>query len=350
MSKAVKLADIASALNVSTVTVSKALSDQKGVGNELRERIKKLAGEMGYVSPTEAKKQKEAKSYNIGVLLSERYFDQQQSFYWQLYQTVAVKAVEKECFTMLEVLSVCAEQELEMPKLLRERKADGLIILGLLKEDYMSMVEENIDIPFVCLDFYDRKQEWDCVISDNFYGMYRLTDYLFELGHTDIAYVGTLLYSRSITDRYFGYAKALLEHGQKVRDEWVLDDRDLESGQRGDRFAFSLPERMPTAFVCNCDLTAGILINQLEAAGYRVPEDISVVGFDDYIFPGICSKGITTYRVDMEEMAGNAIESLTGKITGEDYRRGITIVEGRMVVRESAGDVRRRHHEENCHS
>lgn len=56
MSKAVKLADIASALNVSTVTVSKALSDQKGVGNELRERIKKLAGEMGYVSPTEAKK------------------------------------------------------------------------------------------------------------------------------------------------------------------------------------------------------------------------------------------------------------------------------------------------------
>lgn len=134
MSKAVKLADIASALNVSTVTVSKALSDQKGVGNELRERIKKLAGEMGYVSPTEAKKQKEAKSYNIGVLLSERYFDQQQSFYWQLYQTVAVKAVEKECFTMLEVLSVCAEQELEMPKLLRERKADGLIILGLLKD------------------------------------------------------------------------------------------------------------------------------------------------------------------------------------------------------------------------
>ena len=79
MSKAVKLADIASALNVSTVTVSKALADQKGVGNELRERIKTLAKEMGYVSPAEAKKQKEAKSYNIGVLLSERYFDQQQS-------------------------------------------------------------------------------------------------------------------------------------------------------------------------------------------------------------------------------------------------------------------------------
>ena len=71
-----------------------------------------------------------------------------------------------------------------------------------------------------------------------------------------------------------------------------------------------------------------------------MPQDISVVGFDDYIFPGICRVGITTYRVDMDEMAGKAIEGLTGKISGEDYRRGITIVEGRMVVRESAGDVR----------
>ena len=310
MSKAVKLADIASALNVSTVTVSKALADQKGVGNELRERIKTLAKEMGYVSPAEAKKQKEAKSYNIGVLLSERYFDQQQSFYWQLYQTVAVKAVEKECFTMLEVLSVCAEQELEMPKLLRERKADGLIILGLLKEDYMSMVEENIDIPFVCLDFYDRKQEWDCVISDNFYGMYRLTDYLFDLGHTDIAYVGTLLYSRSITDRYFGYAKALLEHGQKVRDEWVLGDRDLESGQRGEGFAFPLPERMPTAFVCNCDITAGILINQLEEAGYRVPEDISIAGYDGILIASQLEPQLTTYRQDTSGIGCMAAQEL----------------------------------------
>lgn len=341
MSKAVKLADIASALNVSTVTVSKALSDQKGVGNELRERIKQLAQEMGYVSPAAARKQNTARSYNIGVLLSERYCDQQESFYWQMYQTMAVKAVKRECFTMLEILSVPAEQELEMPRLLKENKADGLIILGLLKEDYMSMMEENIDIPFVCLDFYDRKQEWDSIVSDNFYGMYKLTDYLFDLGHTDIAYVGTLLYSRSITDRYFGYAKALLEHGQKVKEEWVLDDRDLESGQRGEGFALALPDQMPTAFVCNCDLTAGILINQLEQAGYRVPEDISVVGFDDYIFPGICRVGITTYRVDMEEMADQALRNLAGKISGEAYRQGVSIVEGRIVYRESAGYVRR---------
>ena len=66
MSKAVKLADIASALNVSTVTVSKALSDQKGVGNELRERIKKLAGEMGYVSPTEAKNRRKQRAIISG--------------------------------------------------------------------------------------------------------------------------------------------------------------------------------------------------------------------------------------------------------------------------------------------
>ena len=72
MAKAVKLADIAEIMNVSTVTVSKALSDQKGVSEELREKIKQLAQEMGYKSPTAMRMQSAQKSYNIGVLISER--------------------------------------------------------------------------------------------------------------------------------------------------------------------------------------------------------------------------------------------------------------------------------------
>ncbi len=93
MAKSVKLADIAEKLNVSTVTVSKALADQKGVSEEMRERIKRLAHDMGYKPPVKTRQLKDYKSYNIGVIISERYWDQQESFYWKMYQEVATKNV-----------------------------------------------------------------------------------------------------------------------------------------------------------------------------------------------------------------------------------------------------------------
>ena len=342
MAKAVKMADIAKVIGVSTVTVSKALSNQKGVSEELRARIKKQAEEMGYKtnSAIYQERVKTDISYDIGVVISSRFLDKYNSFYWELYQEVAKAAVQKGCFTMLEVLEAEDERNCVMPKLLQEKRADGLIILGLLEEEYLLRLHEYASLPFIYLDFYDKNGTCDAVISNSYFGMYKMTNYLFGMGHKDIAFVGNLLYTGSITDRYFGYARSLLEHGVDIRKEWILEDRDSETGRTDGGFEIKLPEEMPTAFVCNCDVAAALLINKLEEKGYRVPEDISVVGFDDYIFPGICSKGITTYRVDMEEMAGKAIESLTGKITGEDYRRGITIVEGRMVVRESAGGVR----------
>lgn len=335
MAKTVKLADIAARLNVSTVTVSKALSDQKGVSEEMREKIKKLAQEMGYKSPTEVKLSKAKKSYNIGVIVSERYLDQQETFYWKMYQEVATKAVSKECFTMLEILSSKNEQALEMPKLLLEDKVEGLIIIGLLKEDYLAMIKRNIKVPLVCLDFYDRKYDCDAVVTDNYYGMYKLANYLFEMGHTKVGYVGTLLYTSSITDRYFGYCKALLEHGQKIREDWIIDDRNVNTGMRDEGFDFKLPEEMPTAFVCNCDMTAGIFTEMLRRRGYRVPEDISIVGFDNYLYPGVCSLGITTYEVDIKEMARKAINKLIKKMSGEYYRQGLSVVEGHMILKDS---------------
>lgn len=339
MAKSVRLADIAAKYGVSTVTVSKALADQKGVGDELREKIKATAQEMGYKTPSAARMLRGKKTYHIGVLISERYFDQYASFYWQMYQAVATQAVNKECFTMLEVLSPKQERDIELPKLLQEDKVDGLIIIGLLKPEYLTAVEQSIKVPLLCLDFYDRKYECDAVISDNYYGMYQMTNYLFDMGHKDIAYVGTLLYTGSITDRYFGYCKSLLEHGQKAREDWILEDRDFDTGDREPGFTFQLPKQMPTAFVCNCDWTAGVLIEDLRKKGYRVPEDISVVGFDNYIFPGICDLGITTYEVDIKEMSRRTIHNLLKKISGERYEQGISIVEGHMVIKESVKKI-----------
>ncbi|MCM1125838.1 MAG: LacI family DNA-binding transcriptional regulator [Lachnospiraceae bacterium] len=339
MAKSVKLADIAAVLKVSTVTVSKALSDQKGVSEEMREKIKNLAKEMGYKSPSAVKQSKNKKSYNVGVLIAERHFNHYESYYLQVYQMVATRAVSKECFTMLEIINLKDEQEGRMPRLLQEDKVDGLIIIGLMKADYLARLKQFIKVPFVFLDFYDKENDCDAVIADSFYGMYKMTNYLFDQGHKKIAYVGTLLYTDSITDRYLGYCKSLLEHGQTARADWIIDDRSMETGDVRSGEALRLPKEMPTAFACNCDLTAGVLVEALRREGYRVPEDVSVAGFDNYLYPSICSLGITTYEIDIKEMARRTINKLIKKMSGENYKPGIFIVDGHMVVKESVKRV-----------
>ncbi len=335
MAKAVKLADIAERLGVSTVTVSKALSGQKGVSDELREKIRLLAEELGYQPPASQRKENQ-RSYNIGVLIADRYLDKYDSFYWQMYQQLATKAVAKDCFTMMEAVTGEAERGNELPKLVQDQKVDGLIVIGKVGDSYLNFLNESAGVPLVCLDFCNERQDMDAVISDSYYGAYQMTNYLFENGHRKIAYVGTLLATGSITDRYLGYVKALLEHGEQPQKKWLIEDRRREDCIIDGDNLIELPEEdMPTAFFCNCDLTASTLIRKLNSRGYRVPEDISVAGYDNYLFPGLCAVGITTYEVDMREMARQTIRTLLKKMQGDNYRRGIHIVEGHLVEKDS---------------
>ncbi|MCI5856408.1 MAG: LacI family DNA-binding transcriptional regulator [Agathobacter sp.] len=336
MAKAVKLADIAEKLNVSVVTVSKALSGQKGVSEEMRERIQKLADEMGYIPTKNAAGRRPAvKSYNIGVIIQESYLDKYDSFYWMMYQRVATHAMEKGSFTMLEVVSQQMEKALELPKLLEEQKVDGIIVVGKPSERYLALIREKTKIPTVYMDFADEGKTTDAVVSDNYYGGYYATNYLLSMGHTKIAYVGTLLATSSITDRYLGYVKALMEHGIEIRKDWHINDRNVSSGLIDDENMMVLPDEMPTAFFCNCDLVAGKLINKLQRQGYRVPEDISVVGYDNYIHPDLCNVEITSYEVDFEEMAAQSVAALIQKMShGADSSR-IHVVEGHLVLKNS---------------
>jgi len=331
MAKAVKMQDIAQRLGVSTMTVSKALSGKPGVSEGMRDKIKALAGEMGYTAPC-AEKDEQKKSYNIGVLLAEYYTEKDATFYWKLYQVISTTAVWKNCFVMIEILSAQDEKNLTIPKLIAGEKIDGLIVLGGMNSNYLKMLEGRAGVPIVYVDFYDDKVKEDSVISNGFYGTYQITNYLFSKGHSEIAFVGTLLTTKSITDRFLGYQKSLMEHGKKVSDEWIIPDRD--HARKGyERIA--LPKDMPTAFVCNCDLTASTLVKSLKAEGYRVPEDISVVGYDDFLLKGLCDVEITSYGVDMEQMAEAAVEVLLKKMQGINKSKGLYVVEGYLAEKNS---------------
>ncbi len=340
MAKAVKLADIADKLGVSKVTVSKALSGQKGVGEDLRRKIIDLADEMGYKSPSAIKNNKYAKSYNLAVIIQEKHFDKYDSFYMQMYKQVNAKALSKSSYTMLEVVSQQMEDKGELPRLIQDEKVDGIIIIGMFATSYLRLLKAKAKVPIVYMDFIDENEPEDSVISDSFYGSFMLTNYLYDCGHTRIAYVGTLLSTDSITDRYLGYVKALMEHGKGIDDIIVINDRDINKAAQFAPELLKLPKKLPTAFVCNCDKTAGVLIKRLEMDGYKIPDDISVVGYDNYIFPGTVDVDITTYEVDIKEMARQAVNIVIAKISGETYRSGTRIVEGRMVIKNSVRKIK----------
>ena len=336
--KTVKMSDIAEKLNVSTVTVSKALSGQKGVSEEMREKIRALAEEMGYKAPGTSKERETRTNHNLGVLISDRYLGEFDTFYWRVYQEVVDIASQFACFTMFEILSEEMEINKQIPRLVEEKRVDGLIIIGKPGSHYEKSLIGRVDMPLIFLDFYETDSNVDCVISDGFYGTYVLTDYLIKKGHKDIAYVGTLFATESITDRYLGYVKALMEHGINVNPDYLIKDRDIESGLRDQYSVYNFPNPMPTAFVCNCDFIASLIIKSLQEKGYRVPEDISVVGYDNYLYPGLCDVDITTYEVNIRAMAKEAIDTLVRKIEKAPYKPGIHIVEGHFVEKKSVAE------------
>lgn len=328
------MTDIAEKVQVSTVTVSKALSGQKGVSEEMRERIIRLAHEMGYRMPGKATGTEE-KSYRIGVLMPASALSTFDSFYWRLYQAVSERAMQKNCFTGYESLTDEMVERAALPRMLVDRMVDGLIVIGKPEKNYCELLKEYSEIPVVFLDFYDHRADVDSFISDGFYGTYLLTSYLCKRGHRDIAYVGTLGATESITDRYLGYFKAMMEQACQVPKDYVVPDRVVRGTAMENFKEFALPQKMPSAFVCNCDYTASLLIAFLEGKGYRVPEDVSVVGFDNFPGEKYAGIGITTFAVDISAMAKAAVKSLIRQMAGEKVRLGIHIIEGNLMEKDS---------------
>ncbi|MGN0141994.1 MAG: LacI family DNA-binding transcriptional regulator [Roseburia sp.] len=340
MAKSVTMRDIAEKVGVSTVTVSKALTDKDGVGSELRAVIKQTAEQMGYHYSIGTRAFREGKSYNVGVLVEEHYVENAATafpFYMKMYHSVIMQLTKFHYSAIMEVVTPAMMKEFQMPNVVTGQKVDGIIVLGQIKLGYLNMVRES-QIPMVYLDFYDRNMEVPSVITDNVYGSYMLANYLVSKGHTKMAFVGSIDATPSILDRYLGYYRSLLVNHLPFREEYVIPDR----GEDGLFIELELPENdMPTAFVCNCDEIAYILMERLSKMGYRIPEDISVVGFDNYAFATYTAPKLTTIEVNVEEMTKYAVEILIRLMKGEEDVHGRKVISGKLIVRDSVAEAKR---------
>lgn len=336
MKNGIRMSDIAKELGVSVVTVSNALNDRGGVSEDMRRKIKERASELGYRpsaprTPRKAVPEVQQQGGSIGILTSERFANVRGTFYWFLTAGVSKELTHCNLYSVYESISEADERSGVLPRIAAERQVRGLIIVGQLATDYLERLA-SLHLPMLFLDFYDKHSEIDAVISDNFYDSYLMTDRLVQLGHKKIGFIGSVTATSSIHDRFLGYIKCLMENGLEYRKDWTLEDR-LPNGYSLTEFAF--PEEMPTAFVCNCDETAFRVIGALQRSEIRVPEDISVTGYDNYTVSDMCVPAITTVEVDLAEMAHAAVSLLLKRIENPQKQPSRYVIRGSIILKQS---------------
>ncbi len=123
--------------------------------------------------------------------------------------------------------------------------------------------------------------------------------------------------------------------GLSLNPDYIIPDRNEDGG----KIQFVLPEKMPTAFVCNCDETAYNFIEHLNSLGINVPEDLSIVGFDNYIFATLCKPQLTTVVVNMKKMVNAAVVAIINMINNENNPSNRILISDKLVIRDSVKDI-----------
>ena len=261
--------DIADQLGVTKVSVSKAINHQPGISDSLRKRILDTARELGYAK---MKADEMQKAYHFAFITAKRFFLEDEKFYTTIYYYLNRKCMDENCSISCFVVGNQEEENGILPPDLTLTKFDG--IRG---------------IPF------------DSVIVDNFTNGYEVTSYLIEKGHAKIGFVGNINHTSSICDRYFGYLKAMKRNDLAIQKDWYLPDINTLDGVYTKDF--DLPGDLPTAFVCHCDKAAFTLMQKLESCNIRIPEDVSVISFDNTSICDLVTPKLSSVNVDKKQIA-----------------------------------------------
>lgn len=331
MGNKVSMQDVADSVGVSKVTVSKVLRGKSDVSEPMRKKIMESVARLGYVYNTKKGKTDLSK---ISVLTAEHFFGAGggDCFYVKLYKYLSEEFEKLNIDAMLSIIDQQSETNITVPDKLKNRDVDGIVVMGQLSRDYLRSLV-SLKIPLVFLDFYYDDFDVSSINTDNYFNTYELTNKLIQSGHTKIGFVGNLDYTSSIQDRFLGFYKALIEHHIPLNRDWILKDRESD----GTYLDIELPKTMPTAFVCNCDEVAMLFIRNLKSRGYKIPEDISVTGFDDSNHSLISDPKITTVQVNLEEMARLAAKTIIRDACNKQKNR--ILIKGRILFRESTKKI-----------
>ncbi|WP_239004774.1 LacI family DNA-binding transcriptional regulator [Paenibacillus tepidiphilus] len=303
--------DIADRLNISKNAVSLALQDKKGVGEEMRYRILSTAREMGYGEYAE----KPAAGRNVLILVPERVMSYQDNDHFRFYHDLIwglEKSIRKRGLSaVIAPIDREMEARLQLPRQCTEMAYLGIILFGIVDRDYARLVWE-LDTPLVMFDSYHRDLPCPVVASANMEGAYEAVTTLIRSGHRRIGFIGPANLTTSHEERWLGYLRAVQEAGLPLEMHQVLaSSAGFQYTEQEIAAYLDGADDYPTAFFCGNDRIAYLLARQLRMRGRRVPEDVSIIGFDDLHYEEEESGlAMTTMRVEKEKMCEAAADML----------------------------------------
>lgn len=340
LKKKVTMKQLADRLGVSINAVSLALNNKEGVSERTRRQILQLANETGYLEQSN-KYNKAFSSKNICVLIRKIYF-QDMHFYSRV-----IYGIESQADQMgYDIIIQFTDDEVSVPSCVENQKVAGIIIVGSVEKERIEALSAY-GIPMVVVDSTTYGYQVDSVLSDNRSGAFFAVNQLIRSGYRKIGFFGDLDYSLSIKERFFGYAEAMagimpdgamqtaLLECMKYSLLKNIEQHVLNKNVEAITELLQTVEELPEVFMCSNDRAAIVLMNALRACGYRIPEDIGIVGFDDMEISTMVVPTLTTMHIAKKNMGMKAVQTLQWRLQNRKAKQEKIILPVEMVVRES---------------
>jgi LacI family transcriptional regulator len=326
--------DVAKRACVSTMTVSRVINSSGYISQETQERVEKAIAEMGYVPNALARSLRFKQTQTIALVLT----DITNPFFTTIARGVEDAASEKGFTVMYCNTDESLVEETEYLHTLLKKQVDGVLLVpvGSSNENVLYLQERNT--PLVVLDRHVPDVKIDSVRADSVQGGYTLTRHLLDLGHRRIAILSGPADTSTALDRVVGYHQAFAEAGLPVDPQWVRHGLFVqESGYQMAQEVLALSPR-PTGIVAANNFISIGAYHALRAAGLRIPEDISLVTFDDLPTPLVLEPFLTAIDQSAYELGYKATQMLLTRLAGEGPSEPQEIIyPTRLIVRKSSG-------------
>ncbi len=340
--KGATLADVAAAVGLSPAAVSLALRGKAGVSDATRERVAEAARSLHYRSPIPVTRQ-HGRPLTVGLVIKTVAGDSPEAnrFYAPVMAGIEESCRMQRMDLMLATMPVDADyRPLEIPRIAIDRTCDGLIIVGVhLPPDMEGILDQSP--PSILVDAYADDDAFDSVAPDNLGGARTATRYLIEKGHRNIAILGTDANAYpSILQRRLGYRQVMAEAGLEPRYIDVPYWQAESAATAGLAYLRSNPEI--TAVFCANDTVGVALLQTLRLAAIEVPQEVSIIGFDDIDLAGFVTPGLTTLAVDKVGMGRMAVTLLAHRLSvGKEAGVTQTLVRPQLIERDSVLGIER---------
>jgi DNA-binding LacI/PurR family transcriptional regulator len=324
--------DLAKELGISTATVSLALNNKPGIGKNRREQILKLANERGLTQPG----QQNRLSHNIGFVVFVRSgLHANNTSFFSLMLNSASNTASKYGYNLVMLHYDISMPAAEQIKQINVAECCGLIIIATeaVREDYKIFC--SFDLPFVILDNTLFSNRIDTICINNSLGIQTAFQYLFDLGHRDIGYFRSKSEINSFSERLKNYQHCMEERRLPIRSNYVIPLSYMGKNNAKEIQPFLDSGGFPTAFLSDNDFIALGAKESLIALGLHVPNDVSIIGFDNRDFGELYHPTLTTLSLPTDYFGKLAVDTLINRIDNKMLPPTLIAVGATLIKRES---------------